>query len=382
MARTTRKRKEDVLVSTTAKVSIFLSKQWKWIVSVVAVITIIVGAILLYSNYITGRNEGAARRFNEAKALYDEAVTALGTEGKAETATEKFESARTEFQEVYQKGGHRDTVSKAWFYSAKCSYQLGRYDEAIAAFQTFVDKYPRSILAFQVQKAMANCYEQLGGDENLGKAIQQYDEVLRAAETHATLEAHLDKGRCHEKLGEWNQAISTYEIITDRFKRNVELAIQTKSRDLVKAARNVIAKYETSLGSGQADTDHAKFVAEAQAFEGKDQWFEALKAYDKAIFAQKKYWSEKALGDYSREMQNASDTLRKYEEETTGVINYIISGKKLEEQGDWDGALRYYIRAVTFNFLPGMDLFEKAQFRIYWINSVEKFSQSNADNNG
>ena len=372
MATMTKKHKEDALVSMTAKVSIFLKKQWKWIVSVVAAIIVIVGVILLYSNYVTGRNEGAARRFNEAKTLYNEAVTALATEGKAETATEKFESAKTKFQEVYQEGGHRDTISKAWFYSARCSYQLGRYEEAIAAFQTFVNRYPRNILAFQVQKAMANCYEQLEGDENLAKAIQQYDAVLKAAETHATLEAYVDKGRCYEKLGEWDQAISTYKVLTDKFKRNVELAIQAKSKDLVKAARNVIAEHEVLLGSEQADTDHAKFIEEANAFEGKEQWFEALKAYDKAIFSQKKYWSEKALGNYSREMQNASDTLRKYVDEATNVIKYITSGKKLEEEGDLEGALRYYNRAVAFDFLPSMDLFKKAQFRIYWINSVEK----------
>lgn len=374
----TRKHKEDVLVSTTAKVTTFLNEQWKWIVSAVAVVVIIVGAMLLYGNYATGRNEGAASRFNEAKALYDEAVIALGTEGEAETATEKFESARTKFQEVHQKGGHKDTISKAWFYAAKCSYQLGRYDEAIAAFQTFADKHPKSIPAFQVQKVIANCYEQLGGDENLAKAIQQYDAVLKSAETHATLEAYLDKGRCHEKLGEWNQAISTYEIITSRFKQNVELAIQGKSKDFIEAARDVIAKYETLLGGGEAGADQAKFIAEAQAFEGKDQWFEALKSYDKAIFTQKQYWSEKALGDYSREMQNASDALGKYVVATNDVIKFIISGRKLEEQGDWDEALRYYKRAATFDFLPGIDLFEKAQFRIYWINSVENFSQSSS----
>jgi hypothetical protein len=54
------------------------------------------------------------------------------------------------------------------------------------------------------------------------------------------------------------------------------------------------------------------------------------------------------------------------------VVENIIQGKALEKEGDWDGALRYYSRSVDFNFMPGQELFDRAQFRIYWISSMEK----------
>lgn len=182
----------------------------------------------------------------------------------------------------------------------------------------------------------------------------------------------MDKGRCYEKLGQWEQAVAEYESITDKFKQNVEAAIQTKSKTLAQTAKDVISKYEIALGGGLASDDFAKFVDKAKAFEGKKQWFEALKAYDEAIASQKRLWSEKSVGEYSREIQNATNALSEYEDSSAGIITTIIAGKRLEEKDDWDGASRYYSRAVDFDFQPDSGLFEKAQFRIYWINSMER----------
>ena len=67
MAKISRKQlKEDKLLSTTAKVSIFLGEYWKQIVGAVVIVVVLVGAIILYSSYITGRNERAGRDFVEA----------------------------------------------------------------------------------------------------------------------------------------------------------------------------------------------------------------------------------------------------------------------------------------------------------------------------
>lgn len=374
MARITKRQlKEDKLISTTARLSIFLNEHWKEIASVIAGIVIFVGALSLYYSYVTGRNEKAARVLSEARTLFAEAESAMESEGKVESTIEKYENAKTKFQEVSQKSGHSYTNSEAMFYSAKCSYQLGEYDEAVSTFQNFVSKYPKSIFALYARKAIGQCYEQFGDDGSLRKAIQQYDELSRYPETYVTLKAFIDKGRCYEKLGEWEQAIAAHKIIMDKFKWNVQSAIQVRSKLLVQKARDVISKYEAVLGKSLSDSDFVRFVDEAALYEkeGQERWFEALKLLDKAIFSRKEYWSE-ASGEYGRMLQDASDTLRDYVDSSADVIRNISIGQKYQGQGDWDNALRYYRRAVDFDFLPGMDLFEEAQFRIDWINSVEK----------
>jgi tetratricopeptide (TPR) repeat protein len=374
MARATKRQlKEDKLISTTAKLSIFLNQRWKEIAGVIVSIVLIVGTLLLYYKYTMDRNERAARLLGEAMTLFAEAESALESDGKIESTTEKYEKAKTEFQEVSQKSGHGYTISKAMFYSAKCSYQLGKYDEAISLFQGVIDKYPKSIFALYAQKGVGQSYEQLGSDEDLRKAIQQYDELSRYPETYVTLRALVDKGRCYEKLGEWEQAVVAYKTIVDRFKRNVDSAIQAKSKTLVQKARDVLSKYEIALGKDQSDSGFVKSIDEAKVYETQEQWFEALKMYDRTIFSQKEGWSEEKLyGESARVLQDASDTLKEYQDLSTNVIKDISSGRKYEKQEDWDNALRYYRRAARFDFLPGMDLFEEAQFRIDWINSIEK----------
>jgi|GEM_PF-1255566 len=384
MARVAKRQlKEDKFISTTAKLSILLNEHWRKIAGVIAGLIVIVGALVLHHRYIMNRNETAARSLSKARSLLAEAESALESEGKTESTTEKYEKAKARFREVSQKGGHDYTISEALFYSAKCSYQLGKYDEAIPIFQSVTDKYPKSMFALYARKGVGQCYEQLGSDEHLRKAIQQYDRLSSYPETYDAWEAFVDKGRCYEKLGEWEQAIVAYKTIVDKFRWNVQSAIQAKCKTLVQKARDVISKYEATLGKGRmgkiphtpgrSDSDFARFIDEANVYETQEQWFEVLRMYDKAIFSQKEAWSqEKLQGEGARMLQEASDALRQYEDLSAGVIKDISSGRKYEEQEDWDNALRHYRRAASFDFLPGMDLFEEAQFRIDWINSIEK----------
>ena len=377
MAKITKKRiKEDKLISTTAKISIFINEHWKEIAGAIAVIVVIIGGLILYHGHTTSRNERAARSLREAKILFAEAEAALDSEGKIESTIQKYEKARAKFNEV-SLSGHSYTIGEALFYSAKTSYQLGKYDEAISAFQKVIDKYPKSMFAFYARKGVGQCYEQLGGNENLRKAIQQYSQLSTYPETYITLKAVLDKGRCYEKLDELNQATTAYQVIVDKFKHKTELAIQAKSLSCVQKAKDVISKYETALGKSPSDSDIARFLDKAKAYEidGQEQWFEALKMYDKAIFSRKEYWSQqKASGEQGHILQDASNALGEYENLSTNVIKNISMGRRDEKQGNWDNALRYYQRATQFDFLPGVDLFEEAQLQIDWINSVEKSS--------
>jgi tetratricopeptide (TPR) repeat protein len=369
----TRKRqlKEDKLVSTTAKISIFLSKNWKKIVSVAAIIFVLVGALFLYRGLITGRNERAARILSEAKASFAEAESALESEGKTPSVFKQYEEAKAEFQEVIENGGHKYTITEALFYSAKCSYLLDKYDEAIFGFQKVVSKYPGSMFKVYAQKGMAQCYEQIGDEENLGKAIGYYDELSRGPENYITLNAFIDKGRCYEKLRKWDDAIAAYQVIVDKFKGNMESAVQAISRDCVQKAKEVISKYESAVGKASS---HSEFTTLANEKVDQGQWFEALKIYDKAIFSLKGYWDQqKVSGEYNQMLEDASKALRDYEDLSRDVIRNVSIGRKSEAREDWSNALMFYRRALKqLDFMPTRDMFEEAQFRIDRINLVEK----------
>ncbi len=372
MVRTKKRQlKEDKLVSTTARLSVFLSKRWKHIVIVAAVIVALAGALLLYRGFITGRNERASRIFSEAKASFAEAESALESEGKTPSVSKQYEEAKTEFQKVVKNGGHKYTITEALFYSAKCSYLLDEYDEAISGFQKVVNKYPGSIFKIHAQKGIAQCYEQIGDEESLEKAIRYYDELSRQPENYITLNAFIDKGRCYEKLKKWDDAIAAYQTIVGKFKSNMESAVQAISRDCVRKAEEVISEYESALGK---DPSHSEFTTLANEEISQGQWFEALKIYDKAIFSLKGYWDQqKVSGEHNQMLEDASKALRDYEDLSRDVIRNVSIGRKSEAREDWSSALIFYRRALKqLDFMPTRDMFEEAQFHIDRINLVEK----------
>lgn len=377
MARISRRQlKEDKLVSTTAKISIFFSEHWKKIAVVVLIVIFLIGVLVGFYEYKVWQNESASRILNEAKTLYAEADSAIEKDGKTQATIANYQEARAKFQEAYEKGGHKFTSSEALFYSAKCSYQIGGYSEAISDFQKIVSKYSKSPVAPYARQGIGQCYEQMDDSESLRKAIQQYDELSKYPESYISLKAFIDEGRCYEKLGEWNNALSAYNVIIERFKAKVESAIQAESKAMVEKAKDVISKHESILGKGEPNSDFQNYIDKAKAYEKDGQrWFEALKMYDRAIFSRNEYWyQQKTTGEPSPALQEAEKALREYEERATSMIKNIDIGRELAEQGDLDDAFGYYNRSVRFNFLPGMDLYEEAQLRVDWINSVEKQS--------
>ena len=368
MAKRRRRIKEDKLLTTTDKLYIYLSKHWQKIIGVVAVAIILIAAVAVYFSYVTNKNEKAALKLIDAMTSFTEAEAALVNDGKVDSTLEKYEKAKAEFQKSINGGGRGQTRCEALFYFAKCSYQLGSYDDAISAFDKVLRKYPKNILAFYAQAGKGQCYEQLGDDSDLRKAIQQYDELSRAPESYAAMRAFIDEGRCYEKLGEWDEAIKSYNGIVEKFNAKLESVIQTRSKNLVQSAKEVIAKFKAVLGQSQLSADFTKFEKEAIAYGGNQQWFEALKMYDEAIFSQKAVWNE---GNVSGENgQDALNALQSYEDSSTNVIKYFLLGRRYEKQGNKEEALNNYRRAILLDFLPGVELYNEAQLRIDWINAV------------
>lgn len=354
--------KEDKLVTTSEKATEFVSKHWKQLLIALVAVAVVIGGLVLNAAYAKNRNRRAAQRLMSAEEQFAKAEFSFQSEGSFEAVADQYKEARTKFEQVIDGGGQDYILSKALFHAAKCSYRLGEYDKAIADFQKIVDKHSGSPFALFARRAVGQCYEQKGDDADLKKAIEKYDELSRNPESYTNLAAFIDKGRCYEKFKDWDKALAAYNAIVDKFKWNVNSAIQASCMSLVGKAKEVISKYEAGLGKDQS---YADIVSNARKKENEKQWFEALKLYDRAIYSRKQYWAGKKLPEGAK-------ALREYEDMSSDVIRAISTGRDYEARGDWDYALRYYRRAVAFDFLPGMELFDRAEFRVDWINSVEK----------
>jgi len=376
MARVTKKQiKEDKLVSTTTKLTIYLEGNWKKIVGIAGAIIIVIAAIVAFYGYTSSKNNRASVMLSEAAKLYDEAESAMQKDGNTESTISKYDTAKNKLQEVIDHGGSRSTISEAIFLSARCSYQAGKYNEAISGYEKYVNKYPKSPNFIAARDGIAKSYVQLGDDESLRKAIRYYDELSKYPESYITVDAILNKGMCHEKLGESDKSLEAYKVVVDRFKVKVEAAVQEKSKDVVQKAKNVIEKYQDALGSSASDANFKSLLEKAQSLEKNKQekWFETLLAYDKAILSRNEYWQEQSASvNNSSKLKAAELALREYENESLDMIKAVSMGRKFEADGDWDTAVRYYGRSTEFSFLPVREMYIKAQNRMDLINIAKQ----------
>jgi tetratricopeptide (TPR) repeat protein len=366
MAKITKKQlKEDKLVSITTKISVYLTENWKKLTTIGVAAVIVIIAIVGYFGYMVSKNDKTALIFSEAITLYNEADSSMQKDGNVPATIGKYEAAKAKFQEAVQSGGNKNIISKAIFYSARCSYQIGKYSDSIADFEKVLKKYSKSESAIPARDGIAKCYEQIGDKESLKKAIQYYDELAKYPENYLTVEAILSKGRCYEKLGEQDQALSAYKVIVDKFKQKVELGIQARSKAVVDIAKTVISKF----GDDSSDANFKSLLVKAQSLDkGKqEQWFDTLVAYDKVILSKNEYW-HKQTASGGEKIKEAEKILRDYEDQSLDLVKNVSAGRRYEKQGDWDTALKYYNRAIEFNFLPASNMFDEAQERIESIN--------------
>jgi len=365
--------KEDKFMTTTAKISIFITENWKKITVIGVAVVIVIGAIVAFSQYVSWKNDKASGLLSEALKLYDEAAQAVEKDGRVPSSLSKYETARAKFQESYQQGGNKSTNFEALFYSAKCYYEAGNYNGAIAEFEKITGS--KGLLALSAREGIAKSYEQIGDDASLRKAIQVYDELSKYPESYITVRSLMNKGICHEKLGEKDQAVASYKAIIDKFKVKLAASVQEKSKVLVQKAKDVISKYESALGKDKSDSKFTSLISQADALEAskQEQWFDILNLYDKAIFSKNEYWyQQKSSDETAKPLQEAEKVRREYEDESMNFIKNMILGRQYQEQNDWDNAIRYYNQAVRFDFLPDMDLYEEAKLHLSWLSPEGK----------
>ncbi|HGE72626.1 TPA: tetratricopeptide repeat protein [Candidatus Poribacteria bacterium] len=372
MARLKKKQvKEDKLVTTVEKMSIFLTEHWKKLVIAGIGIVAIVGIIIGVYTYTVSKNDKAVSIINEGTTLFEEAETAMSKDGDKPSTISKYDTAKAKFQEAIQSGGSKNIISKALLYSAICSYKAKKYNEAITDYEKILKKYSKGEYVVLAKDGIAKSYEQIGDEASLRKAIQYYDELSKYPESYLTVSAILSKGRCYEKLGDKDQALSAYKTVVDKFKQKIESAVQTKSKSVVELAKTAISKYQSALGN-DSDANFKTLLENARSLEkGKqDQWFSVLLAYDKAILAREEYWQNQSSTASSKKIKEAEKALIEYQNQSADLIKNISTAKRYESSGDWDSALQYYIRALDFDFLPTRNMYEEAQDRIDHINLV------------
>jgi tetratricopeptide (TPR) repeat protein len=94
-------------------------------------------------------------------------------------------------------------------YKGNLCLRLGEFEEAIKAYETFLQKAGKEKLYRSfVMEGLGYAYE---GKKDYEKAINAYQKNIGSGENFELGNAYLGMGRCYEKLGKNKEALENYK---------------------------------------------------------------------------------------------------------------------------------------------------------------------------
>lgn len=363
--------KKDALRTTTEKVVDFTEAHVNQILIAAGIVIILLGAVGIYAYQANKDKINASLAMQHALKLYKEAEGAWTNQDqeKAKESSEKFRAARMAFDDIWENHKVGLYAPSALFYSAKISYQLGNYDEAVEKYRRLIKERSKTVFALYAQNAIGLCYEQKGGAENLKKAMAEFEgEKYRAfgqlpEYQYVLLEAYFNKGRCYEKLEDQKNAIQAYKYISDQFKNNLESAIKSKREKLLTEAKGIAKNFKKD--EDILDATIRKSYEDGVKSEKSGKLDEALESYHSAIrlYGNLKQ-SRGDSGDNGDEDNTLFAKIDGYIKSTDEFIKNLKEAKKFEAQDQFSSAIFAYKRAVDFDFPPSQEVLENAQFHL------------------
>lgn len=352
--------KEDKFVTLTLEFYEFLRKNLKNIIISIGVVIVIIAAFSIYYHSMQQKEAAASVVMEEAIKLFEEAETAWTDQGKSSNDyKDKYKKAKTKFDDIIKRYGSSNYANKALYYSAKASYQIGEYDQAIQGFRQLVDKYSNSLSALFAQSTLGNCYEQKGGVDNLRKAISEYAPVkfekftIFPQQEYVVAQSLFYQAMLYEKLGQLSDALKSYNQIIDTFDRNLQKAIDDKIKDILKEAKALVEKIARIPGA--LDKDMQANISKARSDEAASKYEKALEAYSDVIHLYKSQ-----TGSRESIPSKLQSEISEYDKRVADFFKNIRDARRYESEEQQSSALYAYDRAVGLTFAPTRELYENA----------------------
>jgi predicted negative regulator of RcsB-dependent stress response len=183
-----------------SKTEAFFEKYKKTIiVAVVAVIAIIVGIILFNNYYLQPRADEASTELAKSQELFDQ---------------QQFDKALTGFQKVATDYSSTDAGNLAQLYIGLCQANLGKWQEAVDAIESFDGKGDQMISP-AAEGALGNAYAHL---KQLDKAVEHLKKAAKMADNHSLSPTFLiQAGEILESQGKKSEALELYKEVKEKY---------------------------------------------------------------------------------------------------------------------------------------------------------------------
>ena len=182
------------------KTEAFFEKYKKAVIAAVAaVIVIIVGVILANNYYFEPRANEASTELAKSQELFDQ---------------QQFDKALVGFQKVAADYSSTDAGNLAQLYIGICQANLGKWQEAVDALESFSGKDDQMISP-AAEGALGNAYANLN---QLDKAVDHLKKAAKMADNNSLSPTFLiQAGEILESQGKKDEAVELYKEVKEKY---------------------------------------------------------------------------------------------------------------------------------------------------------------------
>ena len=183
-----------------SKTEAFFEKNKKVItIAVVAIIVIVVGAILFNNYYLEPRANEASTELAKSQEMFDQ---------------QQYDKALAGFQKVASDYSSTDAGNLAQLYIGLCQANLGKWQEAVNALESFSSKGDQMISP-AAEGALGNAYANL---KQLDKAVEHLKKAAKMADNNSLSPTFLiQAGEILESQGKKDEALELYKEVKEKY---------------------------------------------------------------------------------------------------------------------------------------------------------------------
>jgi tetratricopeptide (TPR) repeat protein len=194
----------DEFISFTEQAFLFVKGHLRTIAKGGIILFLILLSIFLFQKWEEKKEGDAYRKFDSAMEIYQ----TLNSPNR-EASISEYKNLLEKFGEVVKEFPGTSSGKFSLLYEGNIHLQLGEFDEAIKAYQAFLQKAGKEKLyRYFGMEGLGYAYEE---KKDYEKALEAYQKILEIGDRFQMAEPYLDMGRCYEKLGKKKEALDNYK---------------------------------------------------------------------------------------------------------------------------------------------------------------------------